>query len=353
MGEINLTWWNLQNFFDTDDDPISKDFQYTAAHGWTEAVFAAKRDNLAGALMATHAGEGPDLLAVCEIEHDELMQQLLDAMGRSGMKVVKDQGGTSDLRGIDVAMAYNSHKLKLISRRSHLVHLRYRTRDIFEVNFEVKASGERFTVIACHWPSRSLGRYRSAPLRMAVAEHVAYLVEDHVKFESQAYEALRASGDLQAVRDRWEAKVLVVGDFNDEPHDRSVTDHLQAGNDLDRVTGATNDIDGFEEEVADYRGQDVFLFNACWPFLAQNKVGSYFMAGTSGGDAFVNRYQVLDNLVASRGLLRGNGLSLDLDSVGLFRDRLVATSSSRPRGFSRRSLKGTSDHLPLTAVLRY
>ena len=353
MAEINLTWWNLQNFFDTDDDPISKDFEYTAAHGWTQALFEAKRDNLAEALMATHAGEGPDLLAVCEIENDDLMQQLIDAMGRSGMKLVRDRSGTSDLRGIDVAMAYNSHKLKVVSRKSHLVHLRYRTRDIFEVTFEVKTTGERLTLIASHWPSRSMGRYRTAPLRMAVAEHIAYLVEARVKFEPQEYEGLRAAGDLQAVRDRWESKVLVVGDFNDEPHDRSLIDHLKAGNDLDRVTGATNDIDGFKAEVADYRQQDVFLFNACWPFLGQDGVGSYFMAGTRGGEQFVNRYQVLDNLVASRGMLRGQGLSLDLSTVDLFRDSLVATGSDRPRGFSRSSGKGTSDHLPLTAVLRY
>jgi hypothetical protein len=39
MGTINLTWWNLGNFFDTDDDPISRDFEYTPANGWTPQVF--------------------------------------------------------------------------------------------------------------------------------------------------------------------------------------------------------------------------------------------------------------------------------------------------------------------------
>ena len=55
---------------------------------------------------------------------------------------------------------------------------------------------------------------------------------------------------------------MVVGDFNDEPSDRSVVDHLRASNDLDRVIGKTNDIDGFKKETGDYRAQDVFLFNA-------------------------------------------------------------------------------------------
>jgi hypothetical protein len=65
MGTINLTWWNLQNFFDTDDDPISRDFEYTAAKGWTQEVFEAKKANLARALEHIHKDTGgTELLAV-------------------------------------------------------------------------------------------------------------------------------------------------------------------------------------------------------------------------------------------------------------------------------------------------
>ena len=353
MGTIHFAWWNLQNFFDTDDDPISKDFEYTAAHGWTEEVFEAKKANLAAALNALHDGKGPELLAVAEIEKDALLADLIEAMGNPHLKVVEDQAGTSDLRGIDVAMAYDERKLAVESFTSHLVHLRYRTRDLFEVVFTVNETGETLVVIAGHWPSRRLGRYRSEPLRIAVAEHVAYLVESHVKVEPEVYEQLRAQDDLAPVREKWETKVLVVGDLNDEPADRSVVDHLRAGNDLDRVTGPTNDIDGFESETADYRAQDVFLFNASWKFLPQQEVCTYFLDRLSSGEKFANRYQILDQVVASRGLLSGAGLTLDLDSVDIFRDKVVATPSGRPRGFSKKKKTGTSDHLPVTAVLRY
>lgn len=353
MGTINLVWWNLQNFFDTDDDPISKDFEYTAEKGWTQEVFEAKKANLAQALNALHDGAGPELLAVAEIEKDALLAELIAEMGNPHLKVVEDPTGTEDLRGIDVAMAYDERKLSVKSKASHLVHLRYRTRDIFEVVFEVSETGEKLAVIAGHWPSRQLGRYRSEPLRCAVAEHIAYLVEAHVKVEPEAYEQLRAQNNLDPVMQTWETKVMVVGDLNDEPSDRSVVDHLRASNDLDRVVGETNDIDGFKRETADYRGQEVFLFNATWKFLPQQKVGTYFMDGLRSGEKFANRYQVLDQLIASRGLLTESGLTLDLDSVDIFRDSLVATRSGRPRPFSKNTKKGTSDHLPLTAVLRY
>jgi len=353
MNTVNFVWWNLQNFFDTDDDPISRDFEYTAEQGWTQALFEAKKANLAAALNKTHNGAGPELLAVAEIEKDSLLEELIGAMDNPHLKVAVDAEGTRDYRGIDVALAYDERKLTLVSQTSHLIHLRYRTRDIFEVVLKVKDTDQVLIVIASHWPSRGLGRYRSEPLRIAVAEHIAYLVEDHVKVSPDNYLHLRENNNLDAVRLKWESRVMVVGDFNDEPGDRSVVDHLHAGNDLDRVTGGTNDIDSFEDEVSDYRKQDVFLYNPMWKFLPQVNTGTYFIAGLRSGENFSNRYQVLDQLVVSRGMLGKTGMRIDLDSVDICRDELVATSSNRPRGFDRKTGKGTSDHLPVTAVLYY
>jgi len=334
MGSINFVWWNLQNFFDTDDDPISSDFEYTAEKGWTQEVFETKKANLARVLNALHDGTGPELLAVAEIEKDELLGELIEAMGNPHLKVVEDPTGTRDLRGIDVAMAYDERKLTVKDRASYLVHLRYRTRDIFEVVFEVNETGEALVVIGSHWPSRKLGRYRSEPLRCAVAEHIAYLVESHVKVTPERYEQLRDENNLDPVIKKLETKVMVTGDFNDEPSDRSVVDHLRASNDLDRVVGRTNDIDGFESETADYRAQEVFLFNTTWKFLPQQKVGTYFIGSLPSGEKFANRYQVLDQLVVSRGLLTGSGLTLDLNSVKIYNDELAATTPlKRPRAF--------------------
>jgi endonuclease/exonuclease/phosphatase family metal-dependent hydrolase len=353
MPSINFTWWNLENLFDTDDDPISKDFDYTAANGWTPEVFAAKKANLAAALNATHGGSGPELLAVAEIEKDSLLEELIAAMGKPHLKVVLDPSGTSDLRGIDVALAYDERKLTPVSSDSHVVHLRYRTRGIFEVVFRVNDTGAQLAVIASHWPSRRIGKYDSDPSRIAVAENIAYLVEAHVKVKPQEYEDLRAANDLAAVQQRWEAKVMVVGDFNDEPYDRSVLEHLKASRELERVLGETNDIDAFKKETADYRAQDVFLFNPMWKFTSQQNMGTFFLDSTASGERMSNRFALLDQIVVSRGLIANTGLRLDMDSVQIFRDAIVATASGRPRSFDWKRKKGTSDHLPLQAKLIY
>src|SRR3954468_21365396 len=164
MGSIRMGWWNLQNLFDTVDDPISADMEFTVAEGWTPEVYAAKIANLAAAVDELHDGQGPELLGVAEVEGDHVFQDLLDATGNTHLKLVADPTGTSDLRGIDTSVAYDDRKLKVLEQHSHVVHLLYATRDIFEVVFEVIETGERLVVLANHWPSRSTGRWRSEPL---------------------------------------------------------------------------------------------------------------------------------------------------------------------------------------------
>lgn len=135
MGSIRVAWWNLENLFDTKDDPISSDFEYTPEKGWTEAAYAAKKQNLAGVLTELFGGQGPELLGVAEVEGDDVFEELLNETGNSHLQVAKDPAGTSDLRGIDVALAYDDRKLSVTEQHSHVVHFRYPTRDMFEVVF--------------------------------------------------------------------------------------------------------------------------------------------------------------------------------------------------------------------------
>lgn len=117
------------------------------------------------------------------------------------------------------------------------------------------------------------------------------------------------------------------------------------------MAGDTNDLGRFTPEVADYRARDVFVFNATVRFGAAG-VGSYFFEGGESGRA-TNRHRALDQLVASRGLLKPAGLRLIEDSVHYVDDATVATRSGRPRPFDRKTGKGTSDHLPLRAQLAF
>ncbi len=73
MGTIAVAWWNLENLFDTDDDPISQDFEFTKAM-----------------LNQLHGGNGPELLGVAEVEGDDVFAQLLADTGNPHLKVATD-----------------------------------------------------------------------------------------------------------------------------------------------------------------------------------------------------------------------------------------------------------------------
>jgi hypothetical protein len=76
----------------------------------------------------------------------------------------------------------------------------------------------------------------------------------------RSVDAAPAANDPARVQAVWETPII-MGDFNDEPSDRSVVDHLCASSERDRVIGETNDIDRPKKETADYRAIDVFLYN--------------------------------------------------------------------------------------------
>jgi hypothetical protein len=71
VGSLRVAWWNLENLFDTVDDPISPDFDFTPANGWT------------------HTGPGPELPGAAEVEGDQVFEELLAATGNSHLKVVE------------------------------------------------------------------------------------------------------------------------------------------------------------------------------------------------------------------------------------------------------------------------
>lgn len=361
--EIRFAWWNLQNYFDTDDDPISNDFDYTPAKGWTPQRFIEKRNRLVDALVSLADPGGIDLLGVCEIEKDGMLQDLCDG-ANLGLTVATDPSGTTDLRGIDTAIAFNPQKLALEEVASHVVTLRYATRDILEIRFRHLQTDEPLIVFATHWPSRRLGRYDSEPQRISVAEQIAYRVQHNLKLDAKSYEAARAADDFTSVLSRWNTPVLILGDFNDEPGDRSVVEHLRASNDESYVTGTPNGMASFYKETSQYRARDVFLFNAVAQYYGIPLLCTYFFSGGRDGPKPTNRYNILDQVVVSRGLLGHGRLRLDTDSVRIVRSPSFATPSGRPRPYQfprpkavgdpppAGNAQGLSDHLPVIGTIR-
>jgi hypothetical protein len=352
MANVRAAFWNLQNLFNATPSEIAADLEFTPASGWTGAVVEAKVNRLAEVVKLMHAGQGPDLLGVCEVETKELLEAVRTAAGRPDLEVAHVD--SPDLRGIDVSLLYSRDVLELDGAPTgHVVHLRYATRDIFEVPLRVKANGAALRVLVNHWPSRRQGAAYTEPFRITVAEHCGRLVDRYLKMSRDEVLALpNAPQSLQQLNDRWNRNVLVMGDFNDEPFDRSVFAYLLATRDLDLLEEEIRRAGPGKEvpEAAAYLGKKPHLFNCMWEILARPDSGSFFFASGEGTPS--HTMNMLDQFLVSRGLYFGRaGLRIDIPSVKVSRPGVMATPKGRPRPFDRDTGNGTSDHFPIECVL--
>lgn len=316
MPQHTVTFWNLENLFDIADSPRRSDklarVLESELSGWTQAVLDRKIERIASVIRRLNGGAGPDLLGVCEVENRhvlELVREALQPLGRSYDIVHAD---TRDGRGIDVAFLYDTTRFTPVATFFHFIVKRSATRDLVQVNFRT-AGGRTLVVVGNHWPARSGGRWESEPFRLIAGETLGYF-----------HERIReVHGD--------DTPVLAMGDFNDEPGDRSLVDHARSFRQRAKVTHASS----------------AAFLNLMWPLVGQG-LGTHY---------FDNVANVLDQCLASRSLLTGaTGIRVLPATMEIVRfpDMIAGTVYPAPRRYGRgaaRDPDGFSDHFPITVVL--
>ena len=320
--EYYLAWWNLENLFDLQDSADRPEWLQRRLNrelvGWDENVLNSKLDQLALIIKRMNDGRGPDLLGVCEVESAAVLEKLLQKIDLPRRKYAIVHSDTRDGRGIDVAFIYD---LKLFRKPyksyvfNHVVLKRNATRDILQVNFKTRGSQPLdFVVIGNHWPSKLGGDLASEPYRMMAAETLSYWLERiPEKFEK-------------------EVPVIVMGDFNDEPFNRSITDYALALKDSSKVRSR--------------RTRRPLLLNLMWE-IQEDGIGSHYY----------DDWSMLDQMMVNRALLEGpGGLSLVANSCGIYRTEGML-KRGKPRRFGRPSSRsfdigGYSDHLPIFMRIR-
>ena len=349
MADLRVAFWNLQNLFDTKASELATDLEFTPAEGWTEPVLAKKLKNLAEVIGLMHAGKGPDLVGICEVENKPIAERLLKATGRDDYKLAHVEA--PDIRGIDASLIYSDKVFKLTAEPvGHLVHLRHPTRDIFEVPLKVKQTGAELLVIVNHWPSRRAGQYESEPFRITVAEHCGRIIDKHLKFQRGEYLKFpNSEATLKKLNERWNRNVLLMGDFNDEPYSRSMLEYLNASRGEDHLEELVKPTGGKKIPLAkDYLDRRAYLFNCMWRLLGDGDLGSHHYSAST------NTMNMLDQFLVSRGLYYGEqGLKMKLDSVGVFTPaHMIDGAKKRPKAFDKKTQKGYSDHFPIQAVIQ-
>jgi len=304
-GNHTFAFYNVENLFDTEDDPAIDDAEYlpTSELKWEETRLATKFNRIARVLDSLGDADGPEIIGFAEIENRQVVEMLLNHDRLKSKKYQLVHFDSPDARGIDVGIAFKSDLYKLNFAKPLAVTLKdepnFATRDILLAQFS--AGKTHFYVLANHWPSRRGGEETSRPKRQAAAE-VARITVDSI-----------LSRDPQA-------KIMLIGDFNDEPFDSPVQ-FLVNG-----ISGSTA------------------LINAMEP-LKRNNVGSLY---------FQKKPNLIDQIIFSPGFVNPKSKYAVLPaSASVFNPTWLQESDERFAGqpfrtFSgKKYLGGYSDHFPV------
>ncbi len=209
---LTVAFYNLENLFDTiDGENNDADFLPDGKNQWTPDKYKQKLHNMAYAISQIGSKRGPDILGICEIENRGVLEDLLKEpeLADAGYEIVHFD--SPDKRGIDCALFYRSRYYQLSDARPHPVRLKgedyIKTRDVLEVNGLLL--GEPVTFLVAHWPSRVGGEQVSLKRRL------------------QAAEVMRSVTDSLLAADP-KNKVILMGDFNDDPTSPSVVEGLRS-----------------------------------------------------------------------------------------------------------------------------
>lgn len=204
--------WNVENLYDTIPDAVADDREFlpNAPRKWNTYRYWAKQGALARTILVAGGLQPVDIIGLCEVEGDSVLYDLCrrTRLARLGYEYVITQ--SRDLRGIDVGLLYQPESFALFHHRSHSVPRVFDserpTRDILLASGRVP-NGDTLDVMVVHFPSRRGGADLTDAYRVRAAEVVRQLADS-----------------LQQSRQR--PQLLVMGDFNDEPKNRSISEVL-------------------------------------------------------------------------------------------------------------------------------
>lgn len=207
-----IAFYNLENLFDLSNNQHTNDndFLPNSAKKWTAKRYNNKLRKLGFAISnigRRETGKHPAIVGLAEVENAKVIEDLLNSKHLSNYHYDYVHYESPDERGIDVALIYDKTAFEVIHSETFTVHLTDEdgfldyTRDILLVSGQL--DGEHINVIVNHWSSRREGIEESEYKRLASSEKAADIIT-HLKEENE------------------DAKIIIIGDFNDEPHNNSI-----------------------------------------------------------------------------------------------------------------------------------
>jgi len=312
---LAIAFYNCENFFDTEHDQGKEDDEFTpeGKYHYTERIYHSKLHNIATVIQQLgneNTPDGPAIIGLAEIENGHVLNDLIQQPEIESRHYKYAWFDGPDQRGIDVAMLYNPKYFHLIKAMPLHVELggmgdKENTRDVLHVIGVL--AGDTVHVFVNHWPSRR-GEEGASDAKRAAAAKVDRGAIDEIMKQLPT------------------AKVIVIGDLNDNPVDASVT----------QVLGAKGDKNVRTTELYDPMAE---LYN--------NGQGSL---------EYKHHWDLFDQIILSGACLKHVG-HWHFDKAEIFNKDFLVDHYKKFEGQPHRSFAGThwisgySDHFPVIVYL--
>ncbi|OBQ57190.1 endonuclease/exonuclease/phosphatase family protein [Tamlana sp. s12] len=314
-----IAFYNLENFFDTINDPNTLDDYSPIMELKTHRreAYKQKTKNMARVIAdigRDFTNNSPTLIGVCEIENERVLEDLVTEPYLKPKSYKFIHFDSPDARGIDVALLYQPEVFIPIQQSSHVLKIYDETtgKRVFTRNqllVSGKLENEWIHVIVNHWPSRRGGEAKSNYKRVAAA-----------KLNKRIIDSLQMTDPY--------AKIIIMGDLNDNPNNHSVKKTLKAKTDRNQVG---------------LKG----IYN---PFAKFYKEGF-------GTTAYRDAWSLFDQIMITKPLIDKNNNGFMFYKAGIYNKNEVIQQTGSYKGYPLRSwgysgfTNGFSDHFPVYLYL--
>ena len=311
---VGIAFYNLENLFDTiPNNPLGRDLEYTpdGKNQWNSRKYYNKLHNLAFAIsnLTTKATpNGPAIIGVSEVENRTVLQDLVAQPEIAKWNLQICHHDSPDRRGIDVGLLYNPRYFKVENVTNHtLTAVPFATRD--QMCVVGSLMGQRVGIIVNHWPSRLGGQEQSSPNREAAAALCREIADSLWRVDPNM-------------------GVIIMGDLNDDPQDKSCAKVLEAKRSRDDV-----DAHGF--------------YNPFWKML-DDGIGTL---------AYKSAWNLFDQIIISGNLANGDEQMWHFHRSIVHNHEFLRDTEGTRQGYPLRTfasgsyLNGYSDHFPTEIIL--
>ena len=313
-----IAFYNVENLFDTENDSLTFDDERTpeGRYHWTKERYSSKLSNISFVLSSIGKqtlGASPDIVGLCEVENRKVLEDLVGHPNLIKKNYNIIHFDSPDKRGIDVALLYKRDSYVPTSFKSHRLLLfdelgeREYTRDQLVVGGTMDQ--EEVYFIINHWPSRRGGAAKSQPNRIRAALLNQRIIDSIQSLSSNA-------------------KIIAMGDLNDDPRDDSLKKIL-------KTKGKINQLDSLD------------LYN---PMEKMYKKGL-------GSLAYRDKWNLFDQFFFTANLVTQDRGQLSFWKAVIYSPRFLRTQQGKFKGYPLRTYAGGnytggySDHFPVYLYL--